>query len=155
MSTKNANKKAPADGVLPAVDNAAANPAPAPTKVEPATPISLEKKPLPAADDKPANPMALKLPAKAAKKRQKIVVKTGEAAEIKVGDSVYTIKLPADITSDTIVSVASHNVGWVGREGDPLRAHICISDAGAVILTPQTDGTWKANTFGKNRISLG
>lgn len=151
QTKNNPNPKKPTDGVLPKVETAPISLEKKPVDQLPGTPLPpikdlLNKQPEPGATAQP-----LKLPAtKAQKKRQRIEAKANVPVEVTVEGAKYTFTLPTDAT----VNLASHNVGWIGREGKALRAHICLCEAGAVILMPQTDGTWKANTFSAGNITV-
>lgn len=87
-----------------------------------------------------------------------IQLKPGEIAKITVGEGDKAVEvpfsLPPEVLEETKISIGSANVGWIGREGNQLRIHICQSEVGAVIMMPQTDGSWKANAFTNNNVTV-
>lgn len=87
-----------------------------------------------------------------------IQLKPGEIAKITVGEGDKAVdvpfSLPPEVLEETKISIGSANVGWIGREGNQLRIHICQSSVGAVIMMPQTDGSWKANAFTNKNVTV-
>jgi hypothetical protein len=86
-----------------------------------------------------------------------IIVNPGEIHTIKLGEGSKAVEVPFTLPDEckepTKVSVGTSDIGWIGREGNSLRAHFCCSDTGAVVLMPQSDGSWKANAFSAGRIT--
>jgi len=149
QTKNNPNPKKMTDGVLPKIDL----PKTEQPKAEAVKAEVVKAAPAAPADapvaGSTAQPLKLSL-AKPEKKRQRVIAVANVPTDLTVDGVRYTFTLPINAT----VTTASHDVGWLGREGSPLRAHICLCDAGAVILMPQTDGTWKANTFSAGKITV-
>jgi hypothetical protein len=105
----------------------------------------------------------LKLPkgkTKAEKKTdggRRITCEPGVVYNMMLGDGTAAVKvpftLPKSVTEPTQVVLASANPNWLGRDGQRLRAHVCVSDVGTVILQPHGKG-WKANVYEPGRITL-
>lgn len=113
----------------------------APVEVTPETPVEQHAK--------PASSVQARIFATPSKgKTSRVICEPGVTYNMRVKDGVLVqFRLPPDVTTPVQVVLASANPNWLGREGEPLRAHVCLSANGAVILQPHGDNRWKANLF--------
>lgn len=66
---------------------------------------------------------------------------------------VFAFSLPAGTTSSAVVKFCKTNANWLGRDDVQLRAHVCRSDHGTIIMQPN-GSQWKANLFIGDRITF-
>lgn len=66
---------------------------------------------------------------------------------------IFTFSLPTGSNECTVRFGFDNNM-WIGRDGHVLRAHICFSAEGVVVLQPTDDG-WIANVYDKGYVTIG
>lgn len=106
-----------------------------------------------------SQPQIFRTPAKG--KTMRVTCEPGKQYSMLVGsgDTSFQVPfaLPPECKESTIVTLASQNPNWLGRDGRELRAHVCVSERGTVILQPHDGGLqagWKANVFTNGSVSL-
>jgi hypothetical protein len=66
---------------------------------------------------------------------------------------MFAFSLPAGTDSPAVVKFCKTNANWLGRDDEELRAHVCRSEHGTIIMQPYGP-QWKANLFIGDRITF-